>query len=104
MTRAPAVTIAFDQDRPVVDAASIAPLLELGLSEFQALMRAGRIRSTIERGEGDDTGRFRITFQSPTWRVRLTCVEDGTVISTARVKLPAAADGAASGPAAGSST
>lgn len=82
-----ATRIAFDQDRPVVDAAQIAPLLELDLAGFRDLMRSGRIRSTVERGEGKDAGKFRLTFQSPQWRVRLTCAGDGTVLTLTRLRL-----------------
>lgn len=79
--------VTFDQDRPVVEAAEIAPLLELDVPSFQDLMRSGRIRSTVERGEGDDGGKFRLTFQSPRWRVRLTCGRDGDVLTLTRVRL-----------------
>ena len=82
-----ATRIAFDQDRPIVEAAEIAPLLDLDVASFQDLMRSGKIRSTVERGEGKDGGKFRLTFQSPRWRVRLTCGHDGTVLTLTRVRL-----------------
>ncbi|MCZ0964412.1 DUF6522 family protein [Paracoccus benzoatiresistens] len=82
-----ATKITFDQDRPVVEAAQIAPLLELDVAGFQDLMRSGRIRSTVERGEGDDEGKFRLTFQSAQWRVRLTCGRDCRVLTLTRVRL-----------------
>lgn len=82
-----ATKIAFDQDRPLVEAVEIAPLLELDVSGFQDLMRSGKIRSIVERGEGEDGGKFRLTFQSPRWRVRLTCRQDGEVLSMTRVRL-----------------
>ncbi len=82
-----ATRIAFDQDRFVVDAVEIAALLELDVASFQALMRSGRIRSIVERGEGDDEGKTRLTFQSPQWRVRLTCGRDGSVLTSTRVQL-----------------
>lgn len=79
--------IVFDQDRPIVDAAEIAPLLELEVASFQELMRSGKIRSIVEQGEGADGGKFRLTFQSPQWRVRLTCRRDGEVLTLTRVGL-----------------
>ena len=79
--------IVFDQDRPIVDAAEIAALLELEVASFQELMRSGKIRSIVERGEGEDGGKFRLTFQSPQWRVRLTCGRDGDVLTLTRVRL-----------------
>lgn len=83
----PVTRITFDQDRPIVDASEIASLLELDVSDFQVLMRAGGIRSIVERGEGQDGGKFRLTFQSPRWRVRLTCGRDGEVLTLTRVRL-----------------
>lgn len=91
-----ATKIAFDQDRPVVEAVEIAPLLELDVSGFQDLMRSGKIRSIVERGEGEDGGKFRLTFQSPRWRVRLTCGRDGEVLSMTRVRLDVPLAGLAS--------
>ena len=82
-----ATKIAFDQDRPIVAAAEIAPLLELDVASFQNLMRSRKIRSIVERGEGEDGGKFRLTFQSPQWRVRLTCGRDGEVLTLTRVRL-----------------
>lgn len=76
--------IVFDQDRPTVEADQIAALLELDLSGFQDLMRSGKIRSMVERGEGEDEGKVRLTFQSPQWRVRLTCAPDGEVSTVTR--------------------
>ena len=87
MSRGFATKIAFDHDRPVVAAAEIAQLLELDVASFQDIMRSGRIRSTVERGEGEDDGKFRLTFQSPRWRVRLTCGHDGNVQTLTRVRL-----------------
>ena len=79
-----ATRIAFDQDRPIVEAAEIAALLELEVASFQELMRSGKIRSIVERGEGEDDGKVRLTFQSPQWRVRLTCAPDGEVLTVTR--------------------
>ncbi|MFC0200321.1 DUF6522 family protein [Paracoccus rhizosphaerae] len=82
-----AMKIEFRDGQPVVDAAEIAPLLELDVPDFQNLMRSGKIRTTMERGEGEDDGKFRLTFQSPFWRVRLTCGRDGKVATMTRVQL-----------------
>lgn len=81
------MTVGFDQGCPVIEAAEIAALLELDVPGFQDLMRSGSIRSTVERGEGDDDGKFRLTFQSPQLRVRLTCTQDGHVLTLTRVRM-----------------
>lgn len=90
---APGMKITFDGDQAIVDAAEIAPLLDLDVPTFQERMRSGGIRTRVERGEADDAGKLRLTFQTPDWRVRLTCNEDGTVLTLTRAQLgaPAAA-------------
>lgn len=71
---------------PVIEAAEIAPLMDLDVSAFRTMMQAGRITTRVERGTADDEGELRVTFQSPLWRVRLTCSTDGSVLSTTRVR------------------
>lgn len=80
--------IEFDGDQPIVDAGQIAPLLDLDLVGFQILMQSGKIATGVERGSGADAGKLRLTFQSPDWRVRLTCGLDGTVLTTTRLRVP----------------
>lgn len=75
--------------RIVVDAAEIAPLLGLGLAEFQNQMREGQIVTGSEEGQGEDAGRFRVTFTSRRWKLRLTCAADGTVLSQTRTEQTA---------------
>ncbi|TRW95424.1 hypothetical protein FNJ84_15635 [Paracoccus sp. M683] len=78
--------------RIVVDAAELAPLLALEPAEFQRQMRAGQISTMSEEGQGADQGRFRVTFRSAEWRLRLTCAPDGTVLSHIRTaQTPGAA-------------
>lgn len=79
--------IEFEGDKPIVDAAQIAPLMELDVIGFQVLMQSGQIRTGVERGTGVDAGKLRLTFQSPDWRVRLTCTGNGAVLTTTRLKL-----------------
>lgn len=92
----PRMKVGFDGDQPIVDAAAIAPLLGLDVPTFQSRMRSGRIRTVIERGEADDAGKLRLTFQTPDWRVRLTCAGDGTVLTLTRAQLGAPGPGAGS--------
>ena len=72
--------------RVTIDAHDLAPLLECAPAEVPDLMRAGRITSVFEQGEGDDAGRFRVTFRFRATRVRFTCAGDGTVLSQIRTK------------------
>ena len=69
----------------VIDAEDLGPLLGLDLARVPDLMREGRITSRSEHGEGEDEGRFRITFRYADTIVRLILVADGTVIQQSRV-------------------
>lgn len=71
--------------QPTIDARDLGQLLDLPPGEVQNLMRAGEITSRFETGEGDDDGKVKLTFFHRGRRVRLTCSEDGTVLSTSRV-------------------
>jgi hypothetical protein len=85
--RRSAVKIEFRNGQPIVDAALIAPLMDLDVIGFQVLMQSGCIRTGVEHGTGVDAGRLRLTFQSPDWRVRLTCSGNGTILTTTRLRL-----------------
>lgn len=76
--------IEFEDGQPVIDARDLGGLLEIAPAQVQAMMRSGEITSKYETGEGEDAGRFRLTFYHNGRRVRLTCGEDGKVISTIR--------------------
>jgi hypothetical protein len=67
-----------------VEATDLGPLLGLKPAEVPGAMRRGEITSLYERGEGEDAGRFRVTFRHGSVKLRLTCAEDGTVISRVR--------------------
>jgi hypothetical protein len=55
------------------------------------MMRDGRITSVFERGEGDDAGRYRVTFQDGAHRVRLIVDVSGRVLQ--RTRTPVAGGG-----------
>ncbi len=71
-------------EQPTIDARDLGGLLDLPPDEVQDLMRAGKITSRFETGEGDDQGKVRLTFFHGGRRVRLTCGADGTVLTTSR--------------------
>ncbi len=73
-------------DMPTIDAADLGPILGLAPAQVPALMRSGDITSMFETGEGEDAGRVRLTFFHAGKRVRFTCDQDGTVLST--IKTP----------------
>lgn len=88
--------IVIENGHPVIDAAEIAPLLDLDVAGFRQMMGAGHILTRTERGEGDDEGYLRLTLTSPMWRLRLTCTGDGEVLKRSRVRLTPAPTGSPS--------
>ena len=73
--------------QPVIDAVDLGPLLGLKPALVPQLMRSGEITSRFETGVDADAGRFRLTFYYEGQRIRLTCSEDGTVLSTTRAPV-----------------
>ncbi len=73
--------------QPVIDAHDLGPLIGVDPALVQTKMRAGDITSKYETGQGADAGRFRMTFYYDGKTVRLTCADDGTVISTTRTSF-----------------
>lgn len=68
-----------------IEAHDLAPLLDLSPEKTRELMRAGRITSLVERGEGADAGRYRVTFRCGTLRLRLIVDAQGEVLKRSRV-------------------
>lgn len=64
----------------MIDASDLGPLLGLEAAAVQDKMRRAEITSRYETGQGEDAGRFRLTFFYNDTRLRLTCAEDGTII------------------------
>ena len=61
-----------------VAASVVAAALDLPEPQLRDEMAAGNVVSTVERGEGEDAGRYRLTFR---YRTRYFCVliePDGT--------------------------
>jgi hypothetical protein len=74
-------TVEVNADGYIVDASLLADAFSLHTSEVKAQMRNGRITSFSERGEGEDKGRWRLTFHFGARALRLTISEDGTILS-----------------------
>ena len=65
-----------------VDASTIGNGLGLDPSAIPELLKAGEITSTCERGEGADTGRYRLTFFHRDQRFRITVDAAGAILAT----------------------
>jgi hypothetical protein len=76
-----------DGERFTIDARDLAELFELDPERVREMMRAGEIRSRVERGEGEDAGRFRLTFIHRERRVQLVVAADGTVLQRSRTRI-----------------
>ena len=63
----------------VVDAPLLAQTFGLTEAEVRAAMRAGDITSRCETGEGEDAGRWRLTFHHRDRALRLIVDEAGTI-------------------------
>ena len=72
----------------VVDAAVLASGLRLTVEEIRSLMRDGRITSKTEAGEGEDQGRWRITFYHGGRAFRLVLNPDNTIRSRGTFPVP----------------
>ena len=73
----------------VVDAALLAQAFGLSQDEIRDRMRAGTITSRCETGEGEDAGRWRLTFHLGDRACRFIVDRDGNVIKKA--SFPASA-------------
>jgi hypothetical protein len=80
-----------------IDAVDLGQLLEIEAEAVQGMMRSGEITSRFERGEGEDAGRFRLTFFHGRRRVTLI-VGAGEVLQRSRASAapPPRGGGAAS--------
>lgn len=70
-----------------IDADALGPLLGVPAPDVQRLMREGRITSLCEEGQGEDSGRHRITFRHGASRVRLTVNDAGEVLLRTRTTV-----------------
>lgn len=79
--------IAMKDGQPVIDAGDLGLLLGLEPAAVQDGMRRKEITSRYEIRQGEDAGRFRLTFFHARTRLRLSCAEDGTVISRSKATV-----------------
>ena len=74
--------IRFTDQMIEIDATLIAKGLRMDPEALRAAMQKGLVTRTVEKGEGEDAGRFRVTFYSPTCRLRLLFTAEGTLLQT----------------------
>lgn len=71
-----------------VAAELIADGLKLPLEQVSELMRAGEITTRCEKGEGDDEGRWRLSFLHQGRTFRLTVDGTGNLLSRSSFGAP----------------
>ena len=77
--------VEITDEGPVVAAEDLGPLLDLPPAEIPRLIREGTVTTRYERGVDEDSGRFRLSFRYGARQLRLTCTDDGIVVSTVRI-------------------
>lgn len=86
--KADADRVEMVEGRFLVDAALIAAAFDLPEDRTRALMQDGTITSRTERGEGEDEGRFRLTFFHRNRAFRLTLDAEGRILTRAGFDVP----------------
>jgi hypothetical protein len=81
-------TVELGENGFVVEAEVVAEAFGLTAASVQGLMQAGSITSRCEKGEGEDEGRWRLTFFYNNRAFRLTVDRASNVISRARFDAP----------------
>ncbi|MCC7346649.1 MAG: hypothetical protein IT538_04555 [Variibacter sp.] len=89
--------IVFEEGAVQIDAAVVSEGFGIPSGQLLERMRAGSITGICERGIGDDSGRHRLTFFSPTRRIRLVVDEAGAIIQRSAVDFGSRAHPAADG-------
>jgi hypothetical protein len=87
MTPLPALigrTVTFDADDPVLEAALMAELLGIDQQALRAAMAQRTVYSIVERGEGADAGRHRLTLRHRATEAVLVVDAAGRVIEATR--------------------
>lgn len=77
--------VEIGEDGVSVDAALLGEALGVPPSDVMRLMREGAITSLVERGEGEDAGRMRLTFFHGSRRFRLVVDETGAILQRSSV-------------------
>ncbi|HRY24320.1 MAG: hypothetical protein H6852_16505 [Geminicoccaceae bacterium] len=77
--------IEYDDETIQIDAEVLAGALRIDTDELLRRMREGTVTSRLERGEGEDAGRIRLTFFSGSRRVRMVADESGKILTCGAV-------------------
>lgn len=76
-----------------LDAAMLAERFGWSAQELRELMQRGLVTSLVERGEGEDSGRWRLSVRCGNRRWRAVVEPDGTVVDDDVDFVPPRRDG-----------
>ena len=62
-----------------IGAERLARRFGLSIDDLHGMTARGQVRSSVERGDGEDAGRWRLSFRIGNRRWRLTVREDGMI-------------------------
>ncbi|AZL58201.1 hypothetical protein EI545_04715 [Tabrizicola piscis] len=74
--------ITFENGTITIDPGIVAKGLRLDPEVLREQLRSGAVTSLCEKGEGEDAGRFRLTFFSANRRLRLVVDASGAILTT----------------------
>ena len=77
--------ITFADQMIEIDANLVAKGLRMDPDALRVALQDGSVTRIVEKGEGEDAGRFRVTFFSPTCRLRLLFTAEGVILQTSTV-------------------
>lgn len=77
--------ISIEGEDLCVDAGTLAEAFEITPEVVMAGLRDGAITTLTERGEGEDAGRWRLSFFHGNRRLRLVVDDSGTVLQRSRI-------------------
>lgn len=86
-TKLPALVgqeVTFDAEGPVLEPAQLAEALGVDRDALRSALQAGLVYSVVERGEGEDAGRHRLTLRHRATEAVLVVGADGRVIEASR--------------------
>lgn len=83
------IPVEFEDGGINVDAAIVAEGLSISPALLMERMRDGRITSRCEKGVGEDSGRFRLSFFSAHCRFSLIVDESGKIVRRSAIDFGA---------------
>lgn len=77
--------ITFLDQQITIDANLVAKGLRLEPEALRIALRDGSVTRIVEKGEGEDAGRYRVTFFAPERRFRLLFTAEGEIVQSSSV-------------------